>query len=76
MTEKSKILDPFNPVPPYQYGTHYSSPGVVFNFMIRMSPYTEAGRTLQGGKFDIADRVFFSLHWAWRSATTEMSDVR
>lgn len=44
--------------------------------MIRMSPYTQAGRTLQGGKFDIADRVFFSLNWAWRSATTEMSDVR
>ena len=74
--EKSKVVDPFFPVPPYQYGTHYSSPGVVFNYLIRLSPYTESGRTLQGEKFDLADRLFFSFRWAWRSATSEMSDVR
>jgi hypothetical protein len=38
--EKSKNFDPFNPVPLYQYGTHYSSPGVIFNYLIRLSPYT------------------------------------
>jgi hypothetical protein len=74
--EKAKNFDPFNPVPLYQYGTHYSSPGVIFNYLIRLSPYTEAARTLQGGRFDISDRIFYSLLWCWRSATSEMSDVR
>lgn len=64
---KVDSIDPFNNVPPYQYGTHYSSPGVVFNFLIRINPYTQAGRTLQGGKFDLSDRLFSSIKVCWHS---------
>ena len=73
---KTETIDPFDPVPPYQYGTHYSSPGMVFNFLIRLQPYTEASRTLQGGKFDLSDRLFSSIRICWQSVTTEISDVR
>jgi len=66
--EKYSIFDPFNPVPPFHFGTHYSSPGVVFNFLIRLAPFTDYCKNLQGGKFDIPDRLFSSLVSAWRSA--------
>jgi hypothetical protein len=68
VSEKYAASDPFNPVPPFHFGTHYSSPGVVFNFLIRLAPFTEYCKNLQGGKFDIADRLFASLVQVWRSA--------
>lgn len=49
---------------------------MVFNFLIRLQPYTEASRTLQGGKFDLSDRLFSSIRICWQSVTTEISDVR
>lgn len=73
---KYESSDPFSNVPPYQFGTHYSSPGVVFNFLIRISPYTEAAKSLQGGRFDLSDRLFNSVKVCWNSVTTEISDVR
>lgn len=76
LREKFLGRDPFNPVPPFFFGTHYSSPGVVFNFLIRLSPFTEYCKNLQGGKFDIPDRLFSSFLGSWKSACTEMSDAR
>ena len=58
---KYKSSDPFAPTVPYYFGTHYSSPGVVFNYMIRILPFTDCAKQLQGGKFDHADRMFFSI---------------
>ena len=43
---------------------------------MRLQPYTEASRTLQGGKFDLPDRLFSSLRLCWNSVTSEVSDVR
>ena len=74
--EKYHTKDPFNPFPPFFYGTHYSSPGVIFNFLVRLSPFAEYCKHLQGGKFDIPDRLFSSLVNAWKSAYNEVSDVR
>lgn len=76
LREKYNSEDPFNPVPKFYYGTHYSSPGVVFNYLIRLSPFTECCKQLQGGKFDLPDRMFFSMISSWKSAIKEMSDVR
>ena len=42
----------------FHYGTHYSSPGIIYHFLVRLSPFTEGGILLQGGKFDFADRLF------------------
>ncbi len=66
---KTENSDPFGDAPPYQYGTHYSSPGMVFGFLVRLSPYSEAAKTLQGGRFDLSDRLFSSMKVCWHSVT-------
>lgn len=60
----------------FHYGTHYSSPGIVYHFLIRLYPFTEGSILLQSGKFDFADRLFFSIADSYKNATTEHSDVR
>nr|XP_018262052.1 uncharacterized protein I303_05067 [Kwoniella dejecticola CBS 10117]OBR84210.1 hypothetical protein I303_05067 [Kwoniella dejecticola CBS 10117] len=62
---------------PFHYGTHYSSSMIVCGFMIRMSPFTEIFLALQGGNFDLADRLFSSVPRAWESASADnRGDVR
>ncbi|WWD18748.1 hypothetical protein CI109_103202 [Kwoniella shandongensis] len=62
---------------PFHYGTHYSSSMIVCGFMIRLSPFTEIFLALQGGNFDLADRLFSSIPRAWESASAEnRGDVR
>lgn len=59
------------------YGTHYSSSMIVCGYMIRASPFTEIFLALQGGNFDLADRLFSSIPRAWVSASSEnRGDVR
>ena len=41
-----------------------------------MYPYAEGGKFLQGGNFDVADRLFFSFPESYIHATEELSDVR
>ena len=36
----------------FHHGSHYSSPPLVLYYMVRLQPYTEMARNLQGGKFD------------------------
>ncbi|KLT43791.1 beach-domain-containing protein [Cutaneotrichosporon oleaginosum] len=62
---------------PFHYGTHYSSSMIVCGYMIRLSPFTEIFLALQGGSFDLADRLFSSVPRAWDSASaTNRGDVR
>lgn len=62
---------------PFHYGTHYSSAMIAAGYLIRLSPFTEAYLDLQGGSFDHADRLFWSVARAWKSASFEnRSDVR
>jgi len=46
---------------PFHYGTHYSSSMIVCHFLIRMSPFTHMFKTLQGGDWDLPDRLFRSV---------------
>lgn len=63
--------------PPFHYGTHYSSAMIVASFLIRLEPFVESYLLLQGGKFDHADRLFYSIEKAWRSSSKEnTTDVR
>jgi hypothetical protein len=59
-------------------GTHYSSSAGVLYYLIRLEPYTKIALELQGGKFDHADRLFFSLAHAYNlsSQAGGMSDVK
>jgi len=50
---------------------------IVCGYMIRVSPFTEIFIALQGGTFDLADRLFSSIPRAWDSAShTNRGDVR
>jgi hypothetical protein len=57
-------------IPPFMYGSHYStSAGVVFHFLVRMHPFAGLHRQLQGGYFDVADRLFSSVPRTWDMCT-------
>lgn len=63
--------------PPFHYGTHYSSAMIVTSYLIRLQPFVKSYLLLQGGTFDHADRLFYSVRKAWESASRGgMSDVR
>jgi prephenate dehydrogenase len=50
---------------------------IVCSFLIRLSPFTEIFLALQGGNFDLADRLFSSIPRAWESASADnRGDVR
>ena len=63
--------------PAFHYGTHYSSAMIVTSYLIRLSPFVQSYLLLQGGNFDHADRLFYSIEKAWVSASRDnMTDVR
>jgi len=63
--------------PPYHYGTFYSSAMIVASYMVRMEPFTQHFLRLQGGHFDLADRMFHSVKDSWLSASKHnMADIR
>ncbi|KAF0288955.1 WD repeat and FYVE domain-containing protein 3 [Amphibalanus amphitrite] len=69
--------DPTGETPPYHYGTHYSSAMIVCSYLVRLEPFSTHFLRLQGGHFDLADRMFHSVEDAWRSASEHnMADVR
>ncbi|XP_042903173.1 WD repeat and FYVE domain-containing protein 3 isoform X2 [Parasteatoda tepidariorum] len=69
--------DPHGETPPYHYGTFYSSAMIVASYLVRMEPFTQHFLHLQGGHFDLADRMFHSIKDAWLSAAKHnMADVK
>lgn len=64
----STFADPS--IPPFMYGSHYStSAGVVLHFLVRLHPFAGLHRQLQGGHFDVADRLFSSVPRTWSMCT-------
>ncbi|TFK55260.1 beach-domain-containing protein [Heliocybe sulcata] len=62
---------------PFHYGTHFSSSMIVCHFLIRLSPFNRMFKTLQGGDWDLADRLFSDMARAYDSAATDVrGDVR
>jgi len=59
---------------PFLYGTHYSTPGYVLYYLVRKVP--EYMLRLQSGHFDVADRLFHSMEFAFQSVLTSNSDVK
>lgn len=69
--------DPTGETPPYHYGSHYSSAMIVASYLIRLEPFAQLFLRLQGGYFDLPDRLFHSVRDAWLSASqTNMADVK
>ena len=65
-----------NQIPPFHYGTHYSTAAFTLNWLIRMEPFTTFFLHLQGGKFDHANRTFHSVLQAWKNCQRDTSDVK
>ena len=62
---------------PAHYGTHYSCAAYVLYYLMRLEPFSRLALRLQGGRFDVADRLFHNLGSSWRSASAEnQQDVR
>ncbi|KAJ7579061.1 beach-domain-containing protein [Mycena floridula] len=62
---------------PFHYGTHFSSSMIVCHFLIRMAPFTNMFKTLQGGDWDLPDRLFSDIARAYESAAHDVrGDVR
>jgi hypothetical protein len=72
----STFIDPS--IPPFMYGSHYSTmAGVVLHFLVRMHPFASLHRQLQGGHFDVADRLFCSVPRTWEMCTgTSAAEVK
>jgi Beige/BEACH domain/PH domain associated with Beige/BEACH/Concanavalin A-like lectin/glucanases superfamily/WD domain, G-beta repeat len=63
--------------PPFHYGTHYSCAAYVLYYLMRLEPFSRLALALQGGRFDVADRLFHDVGKSWRSASCEnLQDVR
>ncbi|KAG5190431.1 BEACH domain-containing protein [Tribonema minus] len=60
--------------PPFLYGTHYSTPGYVLFFLVRTAP--EHMLCLQNGRFDAADRMFYSMASTWESVFANHADLK
>jgi hypothetical protein len=62
---------------PAHYGTHYSCAAYVLYYLMRLEPFSRLALRLQGGRFDVADRLFNDLGKSWRSSSCEnQQDVR
>ncbi|KAH9896772.1 beach-domain-containing protein [Cubamyces lactineus] len=62
---------------PFHYGTHFSSSMIVCHFLIRIEPFTHMFKTLQGGDWDLPDRLFSDIRRAYTSAAQDIrGDVR
>lgn len=74
--ERYENFDLFNPTPKFHFGSHYSSPAIVLQFLIRLPPFSTGAKELQGGRFDLPDRLFIAVEDSFHAATEEVSDVR
>ncbi|VDP47169.1 unnamed protein product [Soboliphyme baturini] len=63
-------------IPPFHYGTHYSTAAFALNWLIRLEPFTTMFLNLQGGKFDHPDRIFHSIKESWQSCLRDTHDVK
>ncbi|XP_059529105.1 protein FAN isoform X1 [Myotis daubentonii] len=60
--------------PKFMYGSHYSSPGYVLFYLVRIAP--EYMLCLQNGRFDNADRMFNSIAETWKNCLDGATDFK
>ncbi|CAM9346093.1 unnamed protein product, partial [Ectocarpus fasciculatus] len=74
--ERYRSLDDDMGIPKFMYGSHYSSAGVVLHYLVRQEPFTSLNISLQGGRLDCPDRIFFNVKYSWDGCNRSMSDVK
>lgn len=76
--ERFESMPPADPAlglpPPFLYGTHYSTPGYVLFYLVRVAP--EYMLCLQNGRFDAPDRMFHSVADMWDSCLNNPADLK
>ena len=68
--------DPDSEIKPYIYGSNYSNPMYICNFLTRLFPFTHISIELQGSKFDNPERLFLSVKNSFYNSITQKTDVR
>jgi hypothetical protein len=68
--------EPEDALPPFHYGSHFSTPGFALWYLMRLEPYTSLHIHLQDGRFDRPDRLFDSVADTWTGCTNNTSDVK
>lgn len=63
-------------LPPFLYRLHYSTAYNVCAFMIRVEPFTSIYLKLNGGRFDIKERIINSLGQIWDAVTSYQNEFR
>ncbi|GMI15909.1 hypothetical protein TrVE_jg8845 [Triparma verrucosa] len=64
-------------IPAFMYGSHYSTAaGVVLHYNVRLHPFAGLHRQLQGGHFDVSDRLFSSVARTFEMCTSALSEVK
>ena len=76
ITEDINDEDDQDVAKPYIYGSNYSNPFYVCNFLTRIFPFTHISIELQGTGFDKPDRIFLSVANTFYLSTTQKTDVR
>uniref|UniRef100_A0A1A8LKW8 Neutral sphingomyelinase (N-SMase) activation associated factor n=4 Tax=Nothobranchius TaxID=28779 RepID=A0A1A8LKW8_9TELE len=62
------------PEPRFMYGSHYSSPGYILFYLVRVAP--EHMLCLQNGRYDHADRMFNSIGDTWKNCLEGATDFK
>mmetsp|Transcript_14923 Transcript_14923/g.60867 ORF Transcript_14923/g.60867 Transcript_14923/m.60867 type:complete len:2078 (+) Transcript_14923:1860-8093(+) len=62
-------------IPPFHYGSHYSTTGIVVYYLVRLEPFASLFLQHQGGHFDYPERMFRSVGDAWSSSTSSTQNV-
>lgn len=60
----------------YHIGSHYSNPGVILQYLVRVPPFLDGLIKFQSNKLDCADRMFSNIAQSYLLALTETGDVR
>ena len=68
--------DEFEGIKPHFYGTNYSNPIYVCNYLIRLFPFTHISIELQGNNIDDPNRLFLSVIKSFNNSITHKADVR
>jgi len=74
LLELYKELD--DPMEKCIYRSHFSNLAVVSSYLIRVEPFTTLHILLQEGRFDLANRLFYSVVDQWNSVSSEDNDFR
>ncbi|OMJ94481.1 hypothetical protein SteCoe_2389 [Stentor coeruleus] len=61
---------------PYHHGSHYSNGGIILHYLVRIEPFTRQSMSLQGGCFDVPDRLYISIKNSWESCQSFYGDCK